>query len=231
MTTDSRSNHIALLTGSRAALTRHVLSTSSDRQLIAALDAAIVTISERPLPWRITLYLAHITYSHGICTMAAPNYKVLTAEIARFCRAQWDQISDDRDPATIDDPTTVREYFQRHPEDRLHTCMIPVHPDTTTDVNALEIERHLTLASNHLSWETTLKIDEWLELEPQDRPVTIADTHYGWFIGTNVVRHANCPSLPDDLLAVLRFAHDQGCSHVLLDRDGSPVEGLPVFDW
>ncbi len=36
---------------------------------------------------------------------------------------------------------------------------------------------------------------------------------------------------PDDLRAVLTFAHDVGCTWVMLDQDGDGVEGLPTYNW
>lgn len=231
MTSPSIADHVALLVSARDTLARHVQSTSADKACIAELETEIARLRDNPLPWPVTVYLAHITYPHGICTFAAPTHRVLMAEIARFCRSQWDQISYDRDPGTIDDATTVREYFHRHPEDRLHSCTIPIQPDSTTDVNALEIGRHLTLSTMHLLWTTTLEIDRWIELDPSDRPIAVADTHYGWFVAAKVQAHDGSSTVPDDLLAVLRFAQDQGCDYVLFDRDGPFVDGLPAFEW
>lgn len=231
MKSPSLSDHLALLVRARDTLARHVQTTSKDRPFITDLETEIARIRDNPMPWPVTVYLAHITYSHGICTFAAPTHRVLMAEIARFCRSQWDQISYDRDPATIDDPTTVHEYFHRHPEDHLHSCTIPIHPDTATDVNALEIGRHLTLSTRHLPWTTTLEIDKWIELDPSDRPIAVADTHYGWFVATKVLAHDSSSTVPDDLLVVLRFAQDNGCNYVLFDRDGPFVDGLRVYEW
>src|SRR3546814_5000361 len=120
------------------------------------------------------------------------------------------EINDPRDPALLNAETVVRDYFNRHPEDQFACRMELIDPDFGDDANDMEIGNYLALSSSHISWRTTLKLDEWLTLDPSDRPVSVADTHHGWFICAQQSSFGDHLEIPDDLFHALTFARDQG---------------------
>jgi hypothetical protein len=211
----TRSAHLALLARAKAALAPHAASAGIS-DLIADLEAAVGRIQQTPVPWPVPVYLALIGHGHGTSVAAAVSHKGLLDQVAVFCRSQWGEINDDRDPASLDASLVVRDYFNRHPEDRLVS---------------LEIGNYLALSSRHISWPTTLTIDEWMTRDPSDRPVSIADTHYGWLICTVPSSFGDRSAIPDDLTDTLSFAQEKGCDYLILDRDASTTDRLPCFEW
>lgn len=231
MVDHARSAHLALLARAKIALAAHAAASADISDLIVDIEAAIGQISQTIVPWPVPVYLAMIGHCHGTSVAAAVSHKELLNQVAAFCRSQWDAINDDRDPATIDDAIVVRDYFNLHPEDRLISRMEWIEPDLGYDPEHLEIGNYLALSSSHLSWPTTLTIDEWMTREPSDRPVSIADTHYGWLISTVPSSFGDQSAIPDDLVATLSFARKKGCNYLILDCDGSTTEHLPCFEW
>jgi hypothetical protein len=96
---------------------------------------------------------------------------------------------------------------------------------------ALEFGTYLVLSTVHIHCATAALLDRWALLSPMDRPLALASTGYGWFIGTGAVDEAKRSAIPAELLPVLAFARKQGCLHVLLDSDGPHIADLPVFPW
>ncbi|CAM8634030.1 hypothetical protein [Sphingobium aquiterrae] len=226
-----RSEHLALLAQAKAALAPHANGSSDVAAIIADLDVAISRISQTPVPWSIPIHVALIGHGQGTSLVAAVSHEGLLAQVAVYCRSQWSEINEDRDPAQLDPAIVVRDYFNRHPEDRLVSHMEWVDPDLGYDADKLEMGNYLALSSSHISWPTTLRLDEWLTRDPSDRPISIADTHYGWFIATLPSSIDNEAELPGDLLDVLAFAQNKGCSYLVLDRDAPASDRLPCFEW
>ncbi|OUC53011.1 MULTISPECIES: hypothetical protein [Sphingomonadaceae] len=226
----TRSAHLALLARAKAALAPHAASAGIS-DLIADLEAAVGRIQQTPVPWPVPVYLALIGHGHGTSVAAAVSHKGLLDQVAVFCRSQWGEINDDRDPASLDASLVVRDYFNRHPEDRLVSRMDWIEPDIGYDPERLEIGNYLALSSRHISWPTTLTIDEWMTRDPSDRPVSIADTHYGWLICTVPSSFGDRSAIPDDLTDTLSFAQEKGCDYLILDRDASTTDRLPCFEW
>lgn len=231
MINHTRSALVALLTRARTALLTSVDRADAVMEVVADLDAAIACIEQSPTPWSVPVHLATIGHGAGTSVAVALSHKALLDKVAVFCRAQWAEINDPRDPALLDSPTLVRDYFDRHPEDQLTSRIELIDPDFDDDANGLEIGNYLTLSSSHISWQTTLKIDKWLTLDPSDRPVSVADTHYGWFICALRSSFGDYLEIPDDLFHALTFARDQGCNYLLLDRDAPATDRLPCFEW
>jgi len=231
MTDHTQSAHRALLERARTALATSSETPGGIPQIIADIDAAIAHIDQRPVPWPIPVYLAIIGHHHQTTVVAAVCRTGLTHQIAMSCRAQWTEINNSRDPALLEDSIVVRDYFNLHPEDQLLTRMEWIDPDLGYDPEHLEIGNYLALSSSHISWRTTLKIDGWLTLDPSDRPVSIADTHYGWFICARPSSFGEHLEIPDDLFNALTFARNQGCDYLILDRDASATDRLPCFEW
>jgi len=231
MTDHTRTAHRALLERVRAGLAADCEAPIDRAEIIAELDAAIVRIDQTPVPWSISIYLATIGHRHGTTVLAAVSRKGLMNQVAAFCRAQWGEINDSRDPARLEDAIVVRDYFNLHPEDQLLSRMEWIDPDVGYNPERLEIGNYIALSSSHVSWATTLTIDEWMMCDPSDRPVSIADTHYGWVICTTPSSFHDRSAIPGDLLAALTFAREQGCDYLILDRDASATDRLPCFEW
>lgn len=106
-----------------------------------------------------------------------------------------------------------------------------IDPASANDAERLDVGNYLALSTTHVSWPTTLKIDEWMMQEPCDRPVSIADTHYGWLLCTIPSSFGERSEIPADLAAVLTFAQQMGCDYLILDRDACASERLPCFEW
>ncbi len=55
---------------------------------------------------------------------------------------------------------------------------------------------------------------------------------YGWFV---YAHDENCGEgdqrIPEDLFAVMTWAGQNGCSHILFHQDADEVDGLPFYDW
>ncbi|CAM4193865.1 hypothetical protein NOLU111490_12275 [Novosphingobium lubricantis] len=231
MINHTRSAHVALLTRARTALSASVDRADADMEVVADLDAAIACIEQRPAPWSVAVHLATIGHGTGTSVAVALSHKALRNKVAVFCRTQWAEINDPRDPALLDSQTLVRDYFDRHQEDQLTSRIELIDPDFDDDANGLETGNYLALSSSHISWQTTVKIDKWLTLDPSDRPVSVADTHYGWFICALRSSFGDYLEIPDDLFHALTFARDQGCTYLLLDRDAPATDRLPCFEW
>lgn len=231
MTDHTRTAHRALLERARAALAADCEAPADRAEIIADLDAAIERIDRTPVPWSIPVYLATIGHGHGTTVLAAVSRKGLMNQVAVFCRAQWGEINDSRDPAQLEDAIVVCDYFNLHPEDQLLSRREWIDPDLGYDPERLEIGNYIALSSSHVSWATTLTIDEWMTCEPSDRPVSIADTHYGWVICATPSSFGARSAIPGDLLAALTFAREQACDYLILDRDASATDRLPCFEW
>ena len=225
-----RSMHLDLLARARAALASHAEGDADIAEIIADLDTAILSIDRAPVAWSIPVYLATIGHGHGTTNVVAVSYRGLQVQVATFCRSQWGEINDSRDPGSLDDAMVIRDYFNLHPEDQLTSRMEWIDPDFGYDPERLEIGNYIALSSSHISWPTTEKIDEWITLDPCHRPVSIADTHYGWVIATAPSSFGDKSEIPADLFHALTFARGLGCNYLILDRDASTTDRLPCYE-
>jgi len=74
----------------------------------------------------------------------------------------------------------------------------------------------------------TLEEGEALTESGYDRGV------FGWlfYVGQpGVPVLADLGTLSTGLNEVIREARVRGCTYVLLDRDASPLDGIPIYDW
>ncbi|WP_298673135.1 hypothetical protein [uncultured Sphingomonas sp.] len=231
MTNTTRSDHLALLERVRAALETYMPNNDEMHALLAEFGAGIAAIGKTAVPWPIFLHMAQITHGGGILMLAAIDHRSLLAQVADFCRGQWGEINDPRDPATLDDATATRDYFNRHPEVRLQSRKLRVDPVTGIDREELEYGVYVVLSNSHITEATACLLDEWAQTDPMQRPLSVADNHYGWFVSANPVAPADQDKLPADLAAALTFARDQGCTYLLLDRDAGTTGHLPESEW
>jgi len=231
MTSTTRSDHLALLERVRAALETHMPNTDEMHALLAEFGTGIAAIGKTAMPWPIFLHMAQITHGGGILMLAAIDHRSLLAQVADFCRGQWGEINDPRDPAALDDATVTRDYFTRHPEDRLQLRKLRVDPVTGIDHEELEYGGYLVLSNSHITEATAAQLDEWAQTDPTDCPLAVANSQYGWFVSANPVAPADRHRIPADLVAALTFARDQGCTYLLLDRDAGTTKHLPEYEW
>lgn len=231
MADHTRSAHLALLARAKTALAPHAGASGDIADTIADLDAAMGRINQMPIPWGLPVHLAIISHGHGTNVAAAVSHKGLVEQVAVFCRSRWGEINDSRDPDRVDDPAVVRDYFNLHPEDQLLSRMEWIEPEVGYDRERLEIGNYLAMSSCHVSWPTTAMIDEWMTREPSDRPMSIADTHYGWLICTIASSFGDPSAIPADLTDTLTFAQEKGCDYLILDRDAAATDRLPHFEW
>lgn len=86
---------------------------------------------------------------------------------------------------------------------------------------------YLDLAQFHVSEATS----HWLD-EAICTGLAIAPYEYGAFVSVpannDAIDELECP---DDLKAVLKYAHFEGCGVVRFDADADAVAALPTFDW
>lgn len=95
----------------------------------------------------------------------------------------------------------------------------------------LEIGKHLVLSTVHVHCTTAEILDAWALLSPNDRPLTIAATTYGWFIPTRELEGPLLAGIPSELPPILAFARRHDCTHVLFDCDGPRISDLLEFPW
>jgi hypothetical protein len=226
-----RFTHLTLLARARTALASHAEASADIAEVIADLDTAILSIDRAPVAWSIPVYLATIGHGRGTTNVVAVSYGGLQVQVATFCRSQWAEINDSRDPGQLDDAMVIRDYFNLHPEDELTSRMEWIDPDLGYDPERLEIGNYVALSSSHISWPTTERIDEWMKVDPCERPVSIADTHYGWVVASNPSSFGDFLEIPDDLFHALTFARGLGCNYLILDRDSSTTDRLVCYEW
>ena len=95
----------------------------------------------------------------------------------------------------------------------------------------MDIRRYLVLGTVHITVETAHRLDAWAALAPEDRPLSVASTSYGWFVTVPEPRSGGWPMLPSDLLAAVSLAREMGCDQLLLDSDSPADAALPTYPW
>lgn len=190
----------------------------------ALLDAHMV-------PWTLEVHVATIDHRHGQEIYVALTDEALTAQIAAYGRLWWSEIDDPRDPAQLSDGIVSTTYFAGHETEDLSTELITIPGPEAPAPETIATDRCLTLSISHIRPSTGALLDEWAERVPDDRPLGIGDTGFGWFVRTSAVECSVVDPMPDELAAVLGFARRQGCRYLLIDRDGDELAELDCFDW
>ncbi|MEQ1950893.1 hypothetical protein [Mesorhizobium sp. CN2-181] len=107
------------------------------------------------------------------------------------------------------------------------------------------IRQFLDLSTGHVSLDTRDWLDaqgklaaNFLHFEDKSPVIsTIGRTCHGWFIWAGDKEDDNWSAdhlargVPEDLIAVLTYARNQGCDYVLFDQDADRIDGLPYFEW
>lgn len=93
------------------------------------------------------------------------------------------------------------------------------------------LEQHsmVVVCTSHLTPATAEALST---LDSASFPFPVAAYEEGFFVACGMAdqRTAADSSWPD-LHAVRQWAYKLGFNYVMLDRDASPVEGLPEYDW
>lgn len=97
----------------------------------------------------------------------------------------------------------------------------------------LETPKMLVLSTAHIRQET----DTNFRLMTDDVPSIFypkvfqnEGVEYGWFIPL-IEGDEWSHTVSDDLVAIRKLAEEQGCTWIMLDRDGETTEELPTYDW
>ena len=96
----------------------------------------------------------------------------------------------------------------------------------------MEISKMLTISTAHISTETAAKLDLTQEVNGDIGIVYFNKGDYGWFIWlSDDDFYYEDKKIPSDLLDVMKFAKNNGCSWLCLDCDGEILNCLKTFDW
>lgn len=103
----------------------------------------------------------------------------------------------------------------------------------------LETPRMLMLSTGHLTLDTAQRINAdqrrvCQEPRDEDLPLLFRKGDDGWFIpiiGDVAETLEDRPGCPADLIAIRKLAEANGCTWIMLDRDGPVVDALPSYDW
>lgn len=90
----------------------------------------------------------------------------------------------------------------------------------------------LMISTAHITEKTA----EIMENGSFENLAVYAKEQYGFFVpvpaGSLLYEGSNYQAeLPEDLFACLKYAAEQNCCWLMLDRDYETVSGLPTYDW
>lgn len=100
-----------------------------------------------------------------------------------------------------------------------------------TPLNSCEINKMLTVSTQHISEETADILDKEVAHEVtkwKRLPPVFNKDDYGWFIYCGEIESCSCPA---DLKAVMDLAVECGCAWLCLDADGHFMKNLDVYSW
>lgn len=94
-----------------------------------------------------------------------------------------------------------------------------------------EIHKMLVMSTAHVSEETAKLIDEAYDRKHAWAPAFARAEGWLFYVGDEnpVVKHGL--DYPEEFAALFSFAMEQGCTWLMLDRDGDTVDNLPTFEW
>ena len=98
----------------------------------------------------------------------------------------------------------------------------------------LETPKMLVLSTAHIRRETDSNLDPFTDSVPGTfYPKLVGGRDgetYGWFIPIGPeIEWSHMVS--DDLVAIRKLAEREGCTWIMLDRDGDTTLELPQYDW
>jgi len=90
---------------------------------------------------------------------------------------------------------------------------------------AIETHKMLALSTGHVTPETRDALNDGAHCAYQKGD-------WGWFVPVfDPDDDDRDGGAPDDLVAICRYAREQGCSWLMFDCDADPIPGLATYDW
>lgn len=232
MSANARREFAQLLAGARSALECPDGPDHETRlRLISHLERAESLLDMHVVPWEIAVHIGQIDHRHGAELFAALDRDVLMAQVGAYCRLWWSEIEDKRDPAALDNDMVASIYFSQNQSECLATEIISIPGPESNVAAPVQGGRYLSISTHHVLPSTGDLLDAWAQLPPDQRPLRIADTGYGWFVRTDAGVQVPTAQVPSDLVAALSFARAHGFRYLLLDRDADELDELDHFDW
>ena len=98
-----------------------------------------------------------------------------------------------------------------------------------TKTQAPEIALMVCLSTAHITKSTRDLLQDYVEdnCHRIKAPITYEKGVYGYFVVISEID----PGWPHDLVQILTWAKNQGCTWLMLDCDGPEMPELPVYDW
>jgi hypothetical protein len=104
------------------------------------------------------------------------------------------------------------------------------------------IEKTLVLSTAHIQQSTSGFLTEIGNNENDEVPFRFVDHQYGYiiFVSSSILGKDNISDAAEyaqllenfpDLYNLIRYAAENGCTMINLDRDGDTIDDLPTFEW
>ncbi|MFC3443856.1 hypothetical protein ACFOKF_22155 [Sphingobium rhizovicinum] len=224
----TKEDFVRLLASARIALAD---TGEMNQTLVAELAAAQACLERSPVPWPMDVHLAVIEHRQGSNIYATFSREVLMSQVAGYCRTWWSEIQDARDAGSLSDEDVSQVYFESHGDEFLQTDRLTVDGAKADWLPSVEVHQYLVVSNSHVSRACADMLNAWAPLPPEEQPVGVADTSYGWFVLTEAIADEAVALIPAELRAAIEFGRRHGCQWILLDRDGDAVPDLEIFDW
>lgn len=92
----------------------------------------------------------------------------------------------------------------------------------------MEICKMMTLSTFHIKPETAVLLER-KSFVFNTGLVVYEKGEYGWFIW--IPEFIGECNIPEDIITCMRFAKDNGCAWMCLDRDGDVFDEIPCYEW
>lgn len=96
----------------------------------------------------------------------------------------------------------------------------------------MEISKMLTISTAHIHpHHAEILFDKVRDNSAE--MIVYEKCEYGWFIYTGefVFKDWDLSKIPSSVKDCMRFARNNGCDWLCLDRDGELVDDLPEYEW
>ncbi|MDF0491462.1 hypothetical protein PX699_16795 [Sphingobium sp. H39-3-25] len=131
MNQPTRRDHAQLLARARAAIeTPSDLDADAIHHLIEDLSIAEALVNRHVVPWPVEIHVGHIDHRHGTNFYATFCHDALIADLAEYCRDNWSEIDDPRDPQALTDEEVLSIYFDNEGDEFYSTESIYWEPTT-----------------------------------------------------------------------------------------------------
>lgn len=87
-----------------------------------------------------------------------------------------------------------------------------------------DIAKIMTISTAHIKSDTILR-------SHNSNVIMFSKGMYGWFVYVPEYNIREYGTYPNELLDVLDYAREEGCTWLLLDLDGPIINELPTYEW